>query len=129
MSENLTEAQQKFLITYTGLLKEVESSLQFISECYTKGDLDIGDRLMKQIMLGLIPYNEENLTVMSVFGNDETAVGSLKKFQKAIHKAVNVETEFNDEGERMKFLHEELIPGEQKWKQHVELKLAGLSED
>ncbi|WP_078594351.1 hypothetical protein [Evansella clarkii] len=129
MSGNLTEAQEKFLITYTGLLKEVESSLQFVSECYTKGDVDIGDRLMKQIMLGLVHYNEENLTVMSVFGNDETAVRALKKFQQAIQKAVNVETEFNEEGDRMKFLHEELLPREQKWKQHVELKLAGLTED
>jgi hypothetical protein len=129
MSGKLTEAQEKFLITYTGLLKEVESSLQFVSECYTKGDVDIGDRLMKQIMLGLVPYNEENLTVMSVFGNDETAVRALKKFQQAIQKAVNVETEFNEEGDRMKFLHEELVPREQKWKQHVELKLAGLTED
>ncbi|WP_088032511.1 hypothetical protein [Evansella clarkii] len=129
MSGKLTEAQEKFLITYTGLLKEVESSLQFVSECYTKGDVDIGDRLMKQIMLGLVPYNEENLTVMSVFGNDETAVRALKKFQQAIQKAVNVETEFNEEGDRMKFLHEELLPREQKWKQHVELKLAGLTED
>ena len=129
MSEKLSQAQEKFLITYSDLLREVESTLQFVSECYTKGDVDIGDRLMREIMLGLVPYNEENITVMSVFGKDEIAVGTLKKFQKAIHQAIKVETSFAHEGERMKFLHETLLPREQKWKQIVELKLSGIQED
>ncbi|PYZ92817.1 hypothetical protein CR194_14300 [Salipaludibacillus keqinensis] len=101
---------------YQDLLTEVESAIQYVSECYIKDDHDIGDRLLKSVMLGLIPYNEENLTIQSIMHHDRDAMNHLTKFQEAVRWAVNVDEVFPDEQQRMRFIHETLLPRKQKWK-------------
>ncbi|WP_416147225.1 hypothetical protein ACM26V_13455 [Salipaludibacillus sp. HK11] len=99
---------------------EVERAVQFVSECYIKGDYDIGDRLLKSVMLGLVPYNEENITIQSILANNELAVKTLIRFQDSIRMAIRVDEAFPDEQQRIRFLHETLLPRKQKWKSVVE---------
>lgn len=120
ITNQLTEAQQTFLKNYRDLLTEVESAVQFVSECYSQGDEDIGDRLLKSVTQGLTPYNEENLTMQSIFLKDEIALKTLKKFQDSVQSALIVDEAFFDEQERTSFLHEMLFPKEKKWKSVVE---------
>ncbi|UCZ52673.1 hypothetical protein LGQ02_17970 [Bacillus shivajii] len=128
MSKRLTEAQLQFLTNYKDLLQEVESAIQYVSDCYIQEDLDIGDRLMKSVMAGLISYNEENMTMYSVFGDDETAIEHLRSFQEAVTGSMKIEETCADTEERMRFVHETVMPRLQKWKQLVELKLVERNE-
>ncbi|SES38729.1 hypothetical protein [Salipaludibacillus aurantiacus] len=115
ISTQLTEAQQTFLKNYRELLTEVESAINYVSECYIKNDHDIGDRLLKSVMQGLIPYNEENLTIQSIFQKDAEAIEALNLFQEAALQAEKVEEVFPHEQERMVFLHETLLPRKRNW--------------
>ncbi|ADH98586.1 hypothetical protein [Salisediminibacterium selenitireducens] len=120
MTRKLTKAQREFLANYSDFLVEVEASLQYVSECYIKDDHDIGDRLMKSVMAGLEPYNEENLTLQSIFHEDETALRQLKTFIEAARWAIEVESSFPSEEQRMRFLHETLMPRLKNWKGSVD---------
>ncbi|MDG5786658.1 hypothetical protein QA612_04080 [Evansella sp. AB-P1] len=129
MTGKLTDAQKQFLHNYSDLLGEVEKTLQFVSECYMNGDLDIGDRLLNEVMKGLVPYNVENMTIVSIFGSDELGMKRLTKFQESVKEALKVEETFDGESDRLPFLHETLQPSLQKWKQVVEVKLVELKDD
>lgn len=120
ITDQLTDAQQTFLKNYRDLLTEVENAVGFVSDCYTQGDDDIGDRLLKNVTQGLVPYNEENVTMQSIFLKDEIALKMLKYFQDAVSSAVIVDEMFSDVEQRIKFLRETLLPREQKWKSVVE---------
>lgn len=120
ISSRLTSAQQRFLSNYLDMLAEIDNAIQYVSECYIKDDHDIGDRLLRGVIKGLLPYNEENMTIQSIFQEDETAYEALSQFQEAAKEAVIVEEVYPDKGHRMIFLHEKLIPRKQAWKQFVE---------
>ncbi|WP_096190248.1 hypothetical protein [Evansella halocellulosilytica] len=120
MSERLSEAQRQFLANYMELLREVESAVQYVSECYIQDDIDIGDRLIKSVMTGLISYNEENMTMLSVFGGDDVAMQALSNFQESVKASITIEETCTDVKERMQFIHEKIVPQMQKWKQFVE---------
>lgn len=120
ITDQLTEAQQTFLKNYRDLLTEVENAVQFASDCYMQGDDDIGDRLLKNVTQGLVPYNKENVTMQSIFLKDEIALKMLKYFQDAVRSAVIVDETFSDVEQRIKFLRETLLPREEKWKSVVE---------
>ncbi|WP_280769528.1 hypothetical protein [Salipaludibacillus daqingensis] len=108
------------MANYRDLLLEVENAVQYVSECYIKDDYDIGDRLLKSVMEGLIPYNEENVTIQSIFIQDDMAMKTLTRFQESVRSALIVEEAYHDEQQRMRFLHETLLPRKQKWKSVVE---------
>lgn len=120
ISSRLTSAKREFLHNYLGMLTEIENAIQYVSECYIKGDHDIGDRLLKSVMLGLTPYNEENMTIQAIFKEDSKALAALNQFQEAVEEAVNVEKIYPNEQQRMKFLHERLLPRKHEWTQIVE---------
>ncbi len=136
MTEKLTNAQERFLITYVDLLVEVDDVLSYVSECYIKGDVDIGDRLLRDVMKGMLPYHPENMTLVSIFGSDDTALSVLGEFHSAVIQAVEVEERFGfgsagagvaadavgDTGERMRFLHEVLTARYEAWRKVVEKK-------
>lgn len=119
ISDRLSEAQKTFLKKYYDLLTEVEEAVQYVGECYIRNDHDIGDRLLKTVMQGLAPYNEENLTIQSIFHKDEKALEVLGKFQEAVQEAVKVEEIYQEDQERMKLLHEQLLPRHKQWKRVV----------
>lgn len=120
MSNTLNEAQRNFLANYSDLLVEVEQSLHYVSECYIKGDYDIGDRLIKSVMGGLQPYNTENLTIMTIFHEDEQALSQLNKLIETANWSVSIEESFPTEEQRMRFLHETLMPRLTTWKTTVD---------
>ncbi|MDQ0254540.1 hypothetical protein J2S74_001919 [Evansella vedderi] len=120
MSEmKLTEAQHQFLVQYLGLLNEVESTIQFVGECYLQGDADIGDRLLKDIMTSLAPFNRDNMTVYSIFGSDDLALKTLDKFQASVDISINVEERFSRIWDRATFLNDTLAPSLQSWRQII----------
>ncbi|AOM81935.1 hypothetical protein [Salisediminibacterium beveridgei] len=120
MSHDLNEAQRNFLANYSDLLVEVEQSLHYVSECYIKGDYDIGDRLLKSVMGGLEPYNTENLTIQSIFHEDAQALSQLNKLIESAKWSVTIEESFPTEEQRMRFLHETLMPRLTAWKNSVD---------
>ncbi|MBM7096860.1 hypothetical protein JSY36_14080 [Bacillus sp. H-16] len=125
MSGKVTAAQSRFLESYVELLGELEDVYAYVSECYIKGDVDIGDRLLRDVMKGMLPYHPENMTVVSIFGDDAEAMQVLGKFHGAVLQAVEVEQRFADgegTGERMRFLHEVLVRRYQSWRVIVEKK-------
>jgi len=120
ITKQLTEAQLTFLKNYRDFLTEVESAIQFVSDCYIKGDDDIGDRLLKSVTQGLIPYNNDNLTMRSIFVTDEMALKTLEYFQDSVRSAVIIDEIFSNEAQRIKFLDETFLPRKEKWKNVVE---------
>ena len=120
MTQALTDAQRTFLAHYADMLAEVEKSVNYAGECYIKDDTDIGDRLLKNVVQALAAYNVENMTMDSIFSRDEEAVRELQSFQEAIAVALKVEEEFQDEGERIYFVHETLLPLLNAWRARVD---------
>ncbi|RKL68376.1 hypothetical protein CR203_07820 [Salipaludibacillus neizhouensis] len=120
ISSRLTSAKRQFLHNYLDMLLEIENAIKYVSECYIKGDHDIGDRLLKSVTLGLIPYNEENMTMQAIFKEDLNALATLHQFQDAVEEAANIEKIYPNEQERMVFLHEKLLPRKHEWTQIVE---------
>lgn len=120
MTKTLSEAQHNFLANYADLLVEVEESLHYVSECYIKGDYDIGDRLIQSVMSGIESYNKENLTIQSIFHEDELALKQLDKFIETANWSQGIEESFPTEEQRMRFLHETLMPRLKNWKTTVE---------
>lgn len=121
----LSEKQQIFVKQYAGLLQEVEEAAQYVGECYIQGDEDIGDRLLASVSTGLIPYNPENMTLLSIFSQDQPAMDKLAQFYEAILTAAKMTETEAAEGDRMRFLHENFIPKLHQWKltvnQYIEI--------
>lgn len=128
MTEQLTKAQRTFLSNYRDMLAEVEKSVHYVSECYVKEDYDIGDRLLKSVMESLASYSIENMTMDSIFSRDSEAVHALGQFQEAANGALHVDQFYAEEGERMRFTHEMLLPRLTVWKQVVDRYLADIGE-
>jgi hypothetical protein len=124
MTAKLTEAQQTFLKMYDDLLNEVEKSIMYVSECYKNNDCDIGDRLLKGVTSGLLPYDEENMTIQSIFHDDKEALKALNTFQSAVQSAVNVDEMFTGAEERLRFLHESLLRQQKEWQTFVKKKMS-----
>ncbi|WP_026691416.1 hypothetical protein [Alteribacter aurantiacus] len=125
MVKKVTDAQGRFLESYEELLRELDDVLGYVSECYIKGDVDIADRLLSDVMKGMLPYHPENMTLVSIFGDDGEAMGVLRTFHECVKEAVDVEERFGhekdefgavDTGDRMAFLHERLIRTYQLWR-------------
>ncbi|PYZ95841.1 hypothetical protein CR205_15775 [Alteribacter lacisalsi] len=125
MSGSITEAQQRFITRYSDLLKELEDVLAYVSECYIKDDTDIGDRLLRDVMAGILPYDPENMTIVSIFGDDPEALEVLGHFHDAALQAAQVE-KLEDTGERMHLLHEILLACYKEWYTVVTRKKADL---
>ncbi|MFA9558937.1 hypothetical protein ACERII_16625 [Evansella sp. AB-rgal1] len=114
--QKVIDAQVLFLDNYLQLLKEVEKTIHFVLECYRNNDSDIGERLLKEVLSGLTSYNEENMTLVSIFGTDEITMKRLRNISSAIHEGVSTES-FENEQARMKFINENIHPALIKWKQ------------
>ncbi|UTR16032.1 hypothetical protein MM221_05585 [Salipaludibacillus sp. LMS25] len=98
--------------------------MTYVSDCYMTNDDDIGDRLLKGVMNGLLPYSEENVTIQSIFHNDKEALSALNKFQAAINSAVHVDEMFTGAEERLRFLQESLLPQQKEWQTFVKKKMS-----
>ncbi|MBB5173409.1 hypothetical protein [Texcoconibacillus texcoconensis] len=119
-TERLSKAQQRFITNYKQMLDEVEAAVRYAGECYINNDHDIGDRLVRDILKGLQPFNTQNMTMLSIFSNDDIAMEVLRKFQDAVNKGITIEETFPGERDKMYFVHETFVPLLQKWKQIVE---------
>lgn len=113
---NLPNKQQVFLQKYEGLLKEVDDAAKYTGECYIQEDEDIGDRLLASVSTGLIPYNPENLTLLSIFSEDEEAMERLTQFYEAVVTASKITEAVDSTEDRMRFLHETFIPRLHHWR-------------
>lgn len=120
------DVQLNFLHKLIQLLEKVEDTLSFAMECYSNGDSDIGDRVVKQVLEGLIPYNQENITVRSIFYNNEVALVKLNEFQATLVIARNLES-LTSIKEKVTLINHELEPQLLEWKQTLIMKRAELS--
>ncbi|ADU31839.1 hypothetical protein Bcell_3598 [Evansella cellulosilytica DSM 2522] len=126
MSQHVKVAQRTFLENYLKLLQEVEGSFSFVLDCYKQGNEDIGDRLLQQMMMGLLPYNTENMTVASIFGHDDASMEALRVFHKEVHIAIKIDEEMATAEEKSRFVHEVMQPRIQQWRNTVHEKLTEL---
>ncbi|TMW72385.1 hypothetical protein [Alteribacter natronophilus] len=114
MTARLDRAQLAFLNNYAELLGELDDVLAYVSECYIKDDYEIGDRLLADVMKGMLPYHPENLTIVSIFGQEEEALETLGCFHEAAQQGADAGN-LEDPGERMHLLHEVLIVRYKLW--------------
>ncbi|MBU9722272.1 MULTISPECIES: hypothetical protein [Bacillaceae] len=126
MTKKLTAAKERFLQQYIGLLEEVEPSLTFVIECYEQGDGDIGERLLRKVLEGIAPYDEQNMTMVSIFGQAEADMEVLAAYQNVIYVASNMEEELGDEWSPGAYMRDVFLPTHKKWMKRVEGKLKEL---
>ncbi|MCD8510331.1 MAG: hypothetical protein LRY73_11040 [Bacillus sp. (in: Bacteria)] len=121
----ITVAQHEFLKHYLNLLNEMDPVFQFAIQCYENDDVDIGGRLMKDVLAGIIPYNQENMTVYSIFGHDDKALQVIEKLQANIGIFLHSLKVDHGQNEGATLLKEKLLPVFREWKGIVERYVEG----
>jgi hypothetical protein len=120
----LNDAQYDFLTKYMDLLATVEEGFDFVRERYTERNYGQGDQVLSDIMGAFVQFNSSNMTMRSIFIEDEDIMNQLNQFQSIVDQVTDLEGFFNREEEsKVRFVSQKLIPTYYSWKQSVEEKL------
>jgi hypothetical protein len=122
--KTLDESQYVFLTQYLDMLSTVEEGFDFIHERYAERNFGQGDQLLSDIMGAFIQFNSSNMTLRSIFLEDEEVMGQLDQFQGVIGQVANLEHVFTwEEDKKVQFLSSILIPSYKSWKESIEDRL------
>ncbi|WP_147804384.1 hypothetical protein [Alkalicoccus halolimnae] len=118
--EELAEKQMNFLKKYAGLLSEVREAAHYAGEWYIQEQEDVADRLLTSISAGLLSYNPGNMTLHSIFSDNEQAMKKLEEFYKAALAASEIQISQGNTQERMHLLYEVFLPALEAWQKEVQ---------
>jgi hypothetical protein len=120
----LSEAQYDFVSKYFDLLATVEEGFLFVQERYMERNYGQGDQLLSDIIGAFVQFNSSNVTMDSIFSEDEEVIKQLDQFQTIVDQVANLEEVFNQERDkRVQFVSDTLIPTYRSWKENVEKRL------
>jgi hypothetical protein len=120
----LSEAQYDFLTRYLDLLATVEEGFHFVHERYSEANYGQGDQLLSDIIGAFVQFNASNVTMGSIFSEDEEVIKQLDQFQAVVNQVTSLEGVFTEERDkRVRFVSNTLIPTYLSWKESVEIKL------
>jgi predicted Ser/Thr protein kinase len=120
----LSEAQYDFLTRYFDLLATVEEGFHFVHERYMEENFGQGDQLLSDIIGAFVQFSSSNVTMDSIFSEDEEVIKQLDQFQVIVDQVARLEDFFNQERDkRVQFVSDTLIPAYLSWKERVEITL------
>jgi hypothetical protein len=120
MMEELAEKQRNFLEKYAGLLSEVREAAQYAGEWYIQDQEDVADRLLTSVSAGLLSYNPGNMTLHSIFADNESAMKKLEEMHRAAQAASEMQISKGNTRERLHLLHEVFLPALHSWQKEVQ---------
>jgi hypothetical protein len=120
----LSEAQYDFLTKYFDLLATVEEGFLFVQERYMERNYGQGDQLLSDIIGAFVQFSSSNVTMDSIFSEDEEVIKQLDQFRAIVDQVARLEDFFSQElDKRVHFVSETLIPTYLSWKGRVEITL------
>lgn len=110
----LTAKQEHFIRRYEEWIDQVVDALMMVVQFYRDGHEEQGDRLLTETMAGFDRFGEENMTMQSIFGENEEHLREWDFFQQQINETLEVPT-LEDPVEKISYITKRTLPAFHRW--------------